>query len=65
MFGDVKFRGSLGCCDHEVMVFRILRAVNKAECMIITLDFRRADFDVFRNLLQRILWDMFLERRGL
>ncbi|KFZ52058.1 hypothetical protein N321_07570, partial [Antrostomus carolinensis] len=29
-----------------------------------TLDFRRADFDLFSDLLAQVLWDEFLEGRG-
>ena len=58
----VKVKGSLGCSDHEIMEFRILREGNQAKSRIITLDFRIAGFDLFRDLLERVPWDMVLER---
>ncbi|GAB0204419.1 mitochondrial enolase superfamily member 1 [Grus japonensis] len=44
--------------------FKILRAVRRAHSKLNTLDFRRADFDLFRDLLGRIPWDKALEGRG-
>ncbi|GAB0206425.1 mitochondrial enolase superfamily member 1 [Grus japonensis] len=64
LVGDVKLKGSLGCSDHEMVEFRILRAARKALSKLTTLDFRRADFGLFRDLLGRIPWDKALEGRG-
>ncbi|GAB0203608.1 hypothetical protein GRJ2_002826400 [Grus japonensis] len=64
LVGDVKLKVSLGCSDHEMVEFKILRAVRRARSKLTTLDFRRADFGLFRDLLGRILWDKALEGRG-
>ncbi|GAB0188934.1 mitochondrial enolase superfamily member 1 [Grus japonensis] len=64
LVGDVKLKGSLGCSDHEMVEFRILRAVRRAHSKLTTLGFRRADFGLFRDLLDRIPWDKALEGRG-
>ncbi|GAB0203293.1 mitochondrial enolase superfamily member 1 [Grus japonensis] len=64
LVGDVKFKGSLGCSDHEMVEFKILRAARRAHSKLATLDFRRADFSLFRDLLGRIPWDKALEGRG-
>ncbi|GAB0210350.1 mitochondrial enolase superfamily member 1 [Grus japonensis] len=64
LVGDVKLKGSLGCSDHEMVEFRILRAARRARSKLTTLDFRRADFGLFRDLLGRIPWDKALEGRG-
>ncbi|GAB0203411.1 hypothetical protein GRJ2_002806700 [Grus japonensis] len=64
LVGDVKLRGSLGCSDHEMVEFRILRAARRACSKLTTLDFRRADFGLFGDLLGRIPWDKVLEGRG-
>ncbi|GAB0207575.1 mitochondrial enolase superfamily member 1 [Grus japonensis] len=64
LVGDVKLKGSLGCSDHEMVEFRILRAARRAHSKLTTLDFRRADFGLFRDLLGRIPWDKALEGRG-
>ncbi|GAB0208082.1 mitochondrial enolase superfamily member 1 [Grus japonensis] len=64
LVGNAKLKGSLGCSDHEMVEFKILRAARKAHSKLATLDFRRADFGLFRDLLGRIPWDKALEGRG-
>ncbi|GAB0207584.1 hypothetical protein GRJ2_003224100 [Grus japonensis] len=64
LVGDIKLKGSLGCSDHEMVEFRILRAARRARSKLTTLDFRRADSGLFRDLLGRIPWDKALEGRG-
>ncbi|PKU46481.1 rna-directed dna polymerase from mobile element jockey-like [Limosa lapponica baueri] len=56
-----KLKGSLGCSDHEMWEFEILRAMRTTHSKIITLDVRRADFGLFRDLLGRVLWDKALK----
>ena len=48
---DVKAGGSLGCSDHEMVEFRILRGGSRAISRIKTLDLRRADFGLVKELL--------------
>ena len=64
LMGNVKLRGSLGCSDHEIVEFKMLRAARRVHSKLTTLDFRRADFDLFRDLLSRVPWDKALEERG-
>jgi len=64
LVGKVKVKGSLGCSDHEMVEFKILRAARKACSKLATLDFRRADFGLLRDLLHRTPWDKALEGRG-
>ena len=52
MVKNVKVKDSLGCKDHETVQFKILRS--EAYSRIPSLDFRRADFYLFRDLLGRI-----------
>ncbi|GAB0200488.1 hypothetical protein GRJ2_002514200 [Grus japonensis] len=56
---DVKVEGSLGCSE-----FRILHGRSRAMSRITTLDFRRAHFGLFKDLLGRIPWIRALEGRG-
>jgi len=62
--GSVKVTGSLGCSDHEIVVFKILRTARRVRSKLATLDFRRADFGLLRDLLGRIPWDKALEGGG-
>ncbi|KAM6092638.1 uncharacterized protein LJ206_005604 [Theristicus caerulescens] len=64
LVGNVKFKGSLGCSDHEIVEFKILRALRRVHSKLNTLDFRRADFGLFRDLFGRVPWDKALEGRG-
>ncbi|GAB0180450.1 hypothetical protein GRJ2_000510300 [Grus japonensis] len=61
---NVKLKGSLGYSDCEMVEFKILRAVRSTHSKLITLDFSRADFGLFRDLLGRVPWDKALEGRG-
>lgn len=54
LVGDVRVGGSLGCSGHDMVELRILQGGSRAESRIATLDFRRADFVFFRELLGRI-----------
>lgn len=47
-----------------MMIFRISRGRTKAVSRTTTLDFRRADTILFRDLLIRTSWDIAMERRG-
>jgi len=64
LVGNVRLKGSLGCSGHEMVEFKILRATRRVRSKLTTLDFRRADFGLFRNLLSRVLWDKALKGRG-
>ncbi|GAB0179591.1 hypothetical protein GRJ2_000424400 [Grus japonensis] len=64
LVGDIKLKGSLGCSDDKMVEFRILRAARRVRSKLTTLDFRRADFGLFRDLLGRVRWDKALEGRG-
>jgi len=61
---DVKIAGSLGCSGHEMVEFRILHGGSRAISRITTLDFRRANFGLFKDLLGGIPWVRVLEGRG-
>ncbi|GAB0183945.1 mitochondrial enolase superfamily member 1 [Grus japonensis] len=63
LVGDVKLKGSLGCSDHKMVEFRILRAARRACSKLNTLDFREQT-GLFRDLLGRIPWDKALEGKG-
>jgi len=50
----VKLKGSLGCSGHAMVEFKILRAARGVHRKLTTLDFRRVDFGLFRDLLGRV-----------
>ena len=55
LVGNVKLKGSLGCSDHKMVELKILRASKRACGKLATLDFRRADFDLFRELFDKVI----------
>lgn len=61
---EEKVGGSLGCCDHEMVEFVILKGGDKANSMITTLDYRTADFVLLKDLLGRIPREMVMERKA-
>jgi len=63
LVGNVKAKSSLGFSDHEIVEFKILWAERQVRSKLITLDFRRADFVLLRDLLSRIPQDKALEGR--
>lgn len=56
----MKVKGILSCRDLE-----ILRGGIRAKRRITALNFKRADSDLFRNLLEIVPWDKVLEGRGI
>lgn len=61
--GNVELKGSLSCSNHEMVEFEFLRAVSRAHRKLTDLHFRRAEFDLFRDLLGRVAWDSALDGR--
>ena len=59
--GDEKVGGSLGCSDCEMVESKFFYGRSKARSRIATLDFRRANFDLFNDLLEGIPQDRALE----
>jgi len=66
LVGNVKLKDSLGCSDHEMVEFKILKAVTvrRVHSKLTALDCRRADFGLARDLLGRLPGDKALEGRG-
>lgn len=62
--GNMKITDISGCSSHEMVELKILRAERRMKSKLTTMDFRRADFSLFKNLLGRVLWDKALEGRG-
>ncbi|PKU46497.1 hypothetical protein llap_3216 [Limosa lapponica baueri] len=55
--GNIKLKASLGCSDHEIVEFKILRTARGVCSKLATLDFRRADFGLLMDLLGRVTWE--------
>lgn len=50
----LRLKVALGCHDHDMVKFQILRGRRKAKSKITTLDFRRADLELLSYILKRV-----------
>ena len=64
LIDDVKTGGSLGCSDHTLLEFTILRDMGKARSIVKMLNFRKADFQLFKELVSTTSWEMVLRDKG-
>ena len=62
--GDVEVGGCLGQSDLDMVEFSILAGVRRGNSKTTTLNFRRADFELFRRLAGRFPWDSVLVDKG-
>ena len=60
----MELKGCLGQSDHEMVEFSIFGGVRRGKSQIATLDFQKADFELFRRLVGGIPWDSVLESKG-
>ena len=61
---DIKIGGSLGCSDHALVEFVILKNAGLAKSRARTLCFRRAKFQLLKELLRGIPWETVLKGMG-
>lgn len=54
---NMKLKSILGCSDHEAADFKVLGAVRTVGRRSTTLDYKRADFGIFKDLFSRVPWD--------
>jgi len=57
----VLIRGRLGLSDHEMTEFLVRGEVKRGARKTTTMDFQRADFVLFRMLVERIPWERVLK----
>ena len=54
----------LGQSNHEIVEFSILGDVRRVTSKTAILNFKRADFDLFRTLVARVTWELLLKDKG-
>ena len=64
LVGDEMAGGCLVHSSHEMIEFLILGEVRRGVSGTATLDFRRADFGLFRGLVDRVHWEAVLRGTG-
>ena len=61
---ELKVGAILGCRDHALVQFEMVRATGPAKSKVRTLNFRRAHLRLFKGLLGEILWEAVLRDKG-
>ena len=56
--------GCFGLSDHKMIEFSVHGEVKRGASKTTTMDFRRADFDLFRPLVERVPWERVLKGKG-
>ena len=64
LLGDVKTGGNQGCSDHVLVELTLLREVGITKSIVRTLKFRRANFQLFKEIVRRTPWERVLQDRG-
>ena len=64
LVGDVEVGGCLGQSDHEMIDFSIHGGAWRGNSKTATLDFRRADFELFKRLIGGVPWHSVLASKG-
>jgi len=64
LISDVKTGGSLGCSDHALVDFAVLRSMDQVKSKVRTLNFRKATFQLSKKLVNRTPWETALRDRG-
>ncbi|KAK4828824.1 hypothetical protein QYF61_000881 [Mycteria americana] len=64
LISDVKIGGSLGCSDHALVEFAVLRDMGQAKSKVRTLNFRKANFQLFKELVNRTPSETVLRDKG-
>jgi len=64
LISDVKIGDRLGCSVHTLVEFTVLRGMGKVRSIVRTLNFRKAKFQLFKELVNRTPWEMVLRDTG-
>ena len=54
----------LGLSNHEMTKFSVRGQVKRGASKTTTMDFQKADFGLFRMLVERVPWETVLKGRG-
>jgi len=64
IIGDIKTEGSLSCSDHALVELAVLRDMGQAKSKVRTPNFRKAKFQLFKQLVIRTPWETALRDKG-
>jgi len=60
----VEVSGCLGLSDHEMIEFLVQGDVKRGASKTTTLEFQRAEFGLFRTLVEKVPWERALKGKG-
>jgi len=64
LIGDIRIGGCLGCNDDTMIEFMVWRNMRQAKSKISMLNFRKANFQLFRELVNKTPWEMVFMGKG-
>ncbi|KAK4818274.1 hypothetical protein QYF61_009992 [Mycteria americana] len=64
LIGDIRIGSSPGYSDHALVEFTVLRDMGQAKSKVRTLNFRKANFQLFKELVNRTPWETALRDKG-
>ncbi|TRZ07865.1 hypothetical protein HGM15179_019241 [Zosterops borbonicus] len=64
LIGDITTGGSLGCSDHALVEFAVLRDKGHIRRKVRPPNFRKAIFQLFKEKVNRIPWETALRDKG-
>lgn len=60
----VKTGGSLGCNEHVLVEFIVSRDMGQMESKVRPLNYRKAKFQLFKEIVNRTPWETALRGKG-
>ncbi|KAK4821037.1 hypothetical protein QYF61_012217 [Mycteria americana] len=64
LINDVKIGGSLGCSDQTLVEFTVLRDMGQVRSKVRALNLRKANFQLFKELVNGTPWETALRDKG-
>ena len=64
LIGDIRIRNCLGCSDHTMVESMLQRDMRQAKSKMRMLHFRKANLQVFRELVSKTPWKTVLMDKG-
>ena len=64
LIGDMGIRGCLGCSDHAMVEFTLWRDMKQLKSKFRKLNFRKANFQLVGELVNKIPWETVLMGKG-
>ena len=64
LISDIKIGGNLGCSGHTLLEFAVLTDMGQAKNEVRTLNFRKANFQLCKELVNRTPWETALRDKG-